>query len=777
MLSLFLLVLVASAIITYNVINRGEELVVIEKEDSKFPLLSIQQDNREINLLEGYVQAMNVVSTADKISLLGSDRKIEAIVNAEDTKVTKVTYEIRNNDGTRLIQSGEAVLGMEKDGKYEVSFICNDLISLGSEYIVVFIVDTDIEQGIHYYTRILYQEGLEDVIQDQIEYVEAFHNATFSEDGKSVISVGLEPNWELAETNPAKVNIHSAIDKVMWQGIEVVQVKETELNITYLAGNQVAYTLEYEMLSKEGEVFYQQGVVEKYYLNTVGDRIYLLEYEREIETKYQIENSVYEDDTISLGYQQREPQIMENESGDIAAFSVNNSLYFYYDSVNEIHEVWTSSEEKQMLEILSVDETGNIYFVVAGYLNQGVHEGNSGLVLYYYDNSLHVVNEIFFLRSDESPMQVLQELEEVLFLTTNGFLYVLLDGNLCKINLESRELELVFPGKEGRKFVSSKDGEQVAIIDNNQLQIMDLSTEIVRTISGDHGEIVVFQGFMNRDLVYGLANKEEAYVQNDGSEAYYFKSIQIEDVSGNLVKAYEYPEIRIISTSFEENQIRLERVEYKDTSVEAIADDTILASIEEDTRQNTMIYEDQVWVDLMHNITLDTLEHHSCDGILRESTGEVIYNLEYRADYYISSSPWEVLSYVDESSLAIEEAMKTSGNTRDQEGLYLWRSQSIASQKQINQPELAVAGMENQELISFSSEYLSPVLFYISEGVPVIVVSQTMETQAIIGYNQFNITLLNLETEETSLMGRKDAEQAFLEAKATYRTLYQEKAN
>ena len=42
-----------------------------------------------------------------------------------------------------------------------------------------------------------------------------------------------------------------------------------------------------------------------------------------------------------------------------------------------------------------MDEDGNIYFVVYGYMNRGVHEGKNGMSLYYYSAESMTTQELF----------------------------------------------------------------------------------------------------------------------------------------------------------------------------------------------------------------------------------------------------------------------------------------------------------------------------------------------------------------------------------------------
>ena len=45
------------------------------------------------------------------------------------------------------------------------------------------------------------------------------------------------------------------------------------------------------------------------------------------------------------------------------------------------------------IKILSVEENGNVSFVVYGYMNRGIHEGQTGVLVEYYNSLLNTVEE------------------------------------------------------------------------------------------------------------------------------------------------------------------------------------------------------------------------------------------------------------------------------------------------------------------------------------------------------------------------------------------------
>lgn len=94
--------------------------------------------------------------------------------------------------------------------------------------------------------------------------------------------------------------------------------------------------------------------------------------------------SAYAGNKIVLGIQEEEPVLVESDGGNVFAFVCDKGLYSYNVSEQKMAVLYTfqddTFDERCMydahnMKILTVDETGNVRFVVYGYMNRGLHEG------------------------------------------------------------------------------------------------------------------------------------------------------------------------------------------------------------------------------------------------------------------------------------------------------------------------------------------------------------------------------------------------------------------
>ena len=102
--------------------------------------------------------------------------------------------------------------------------------------------------------------------------------------------------------------------------------------------------------------------------------------------------------------------------------------------------------ENHSYEVLQVDETGNVTFLVYGYMNRGRHEGECGVSVCYYSSTLNVTEEMVFIPYNKSAGLLKADLETLSYVNGKNDLYLMVDGNIWHIGLEDKSSEIVVSG-------------------------------------------------------------------------------------------------------------------------------------------------------------------------------------------------------------------------------------------------------------------------------------------------------------------------------------------
>ena len=191
--------------------------------------------------------------------------------------------------------------------------------------------------------------------------------------------------------------------------------------------------------------------------------MYLLDYERRAEQIFAETSDSFSSGNIDLGVADSDVEMKESDGGTVLAFSQAGSLYSYNGADSSLARLFSfydaGKEDSRTLNdrhgfrILHVDETGNVMFLVHGYMNRGRHEGYCGIQVCYYSSTLNVMEELAFLPYTKSPDILEAEMENLSFANGKNDLYLMLDGSIYRIGLDDQSAAIVAegPGEGGHR--------------------------------------------------------------------------------------------------------------------------------------------------------------------------------------------------------------------------------------------------------------------------------------------------------------------------------------
>ena len=88
---------------------------------------------------------------------------------------------------------------------------------------------------------------------------------------------------------------------------------------------------------------------------------------------------------------------------------------------------------------MAASDEGDVDFLVYGYMNRGTYEGQMGVVFYHYDEDSRTVQEKFFVPVSEGYDQLESDITTLAYLGEDGMTYLLLNGKVTGIDLNSNE--------------------------------------------------------------------------------------------------------------------------------------------------------------------------------------------------------------------------------------------------------------------------------------------------------------------------------------------------
>ena len=816
---------VLSILIISSVMNRGNSDITMEMSEASYPLVYVNYEGEHINCLHGYAQEMDVSFMRDTITPLGENRELSLYIDTFNTSITSIAYEVRSTDGTRLIESTQLYDYIVQTAGISADIQLKDLIDPDEEYELIILLSDVQGRQLRYYTRVVLRS--DNHISEEIRFARNFHEKTFDRENADEIAQYLETNESGDNTTYSYVNIHSSFRQITWGDLTVEKITEPQLSITELFPQTARITISYyvNVLTETGE---RRCRVDEYYRLRYGiQRIYLLNYERTMTEVFEMDLEAFNNNKIDLGIRNADVEIAESEDGGAFAFVSANRLFCYNSNNNRFSQLfafYTKDHEDERtfynqndIRVLSVDEAGNVQFAVYGYMNRGTHEGKMGVAVYLFNGVLNTIEEEAFIPYNRSFATLENDVERLMYLNSNEELFVYLGGSIFCINLNDNSYTVVakdlaqgsFKVSESGRIVVWPEGEDSDRSQN--LNVMNLNTKVISTIDAGVGHYIRPLGFMEEDLIYGLVNQSDLFVDNAGSLVTPMFCINISSEPDNkITMQYQKDDIYIMNVILSDNQITMERARKTPEGVYVVTSaDQIMSNTSELRHENTIdvaatkTLEKIVQIAAKSNIATRSLKFMTPKEVMYEGGHEV--NLEYpesmHENYYVYGSGGILGVYAKESE-AVNIAEQESGTVLNGYGDYVWikanrnvsnqimkitaamqdeNNSSLAvcldtmllaegisrnSQYLLDQGATALSVLQDNmpedcEILDLSGCSLDAVLYYVNRDIPVMAILNDRSAVLIIGFNELNTVIMDPATGTIYKKGINDSTDWF----------------
>ena len=545
-------VFLASALIIGSIMNQGHNNMTMEMAPATLPMITMESGGVACNELHGNTVEMDVAYQKDCITLLGEGRQANFTVNTFGREITGISTEVRSIDGSRLIENSE-VTGWKANGKsFSVSLTLKDLIDTNTQYSLTLILELEGEQKVYYYTTILWNDDVH--ISEILEFATDFHGKLYDKEVAKELTKYLEPNSKLTDNGTFhKVNIHSSFQQITWGSLEPVQEDAASIRLTQISGNVASLLMDFVVSTGEGKNKIYYNVEEYYRVRYTSERMYLLDYERTM-TQIPDTTRMYANDKILLGITDENVDMMESADGNTVVFSDMGQLLSYNAATNGLTVIFSFYDKDNAdrrtlydnhgIKILDVDEGGNVKFAVYGYMNRGRHEGETGIQIISYDNSLNTIEEEVYIPYSKSYAVLKDEMEQLLYRNRQQHVYFFLENGVYDVDLENRSAEQLVSIRQDDSLQVSENHEIIVwqegddINHSNQLNVRNLNTGEQTVIRTEDGEAIRPLGFMGEDIIYGVARESDIRTENSGQIFYPMYKVCISNSSGDNLKEY-----------------------------------------------------------------------------------------------------------------------------------------------------------------------------------------------------------------------------------------------
>ena len=817
-------VFLASALIIGSIMNQGHNNMTMEMAPATLPMITMESGGVACNELHGNTVEMDVAYQKDCITLLGEGRQANFTVDTFGREITGISTEVRSIDGSRLIENSE-VTGWKANGKsFSVSLTLKDLIDTNTQYSLTLILELEGEQRVYYYTTILWNDDVH--ISEILEFATDFHGKLYDKEVAKELTKYLEPNSKLTDNGTFhKVNIHSSFQQITWGSLEPVQEDAASIRLTQISGNVASLLMDFVVSTGEGKNKIYYNVEEYYRVRYTSERMYLLDYERTM-TQIPDTTRMYANDKILLGITDENVDMMESADGNTVVFSDMGQLLSYNAATNGLTVIFSFYDKDNAdrrtlydnhgIKILDVDEGGNVKFAVYGYMNRGRHEGETGIQIISYDNSLNTIEEEVYIPYSKSYAVLKDEMEQLLYRNRQQHVYFFLENGVYDVDLENRSAEQLVSIRQDDSLQVSENHEIIVwqegddINHSNQLNVRNLNTGEQTVIRAEDGEAIRPLGFMGEDIIYGVARESDIRTENSGQIFYPMYKVCISNSSGNNLKEYGQDGIYIVDCAIEGNQITLSRIQRSENgSYQEILNDQIMNNVEEEPGQNKVvtadidIYERYVQIQTKTTIDTKTIKVLNPKEVVFEGGRELTLDAVSEVSRYYVYNAYGVQGIYSAPGKAVKEAYDSSGVVTNDRGITVWlkgnrvsrnqimaiKEESVTDQKNsltvcldnilrhagitrnteydLAQGKTAIQILEENmtgvQVLDLSGCSLDAVLYYVNQDIPVLAILEDGEAVLVTGFNEFNVVIMEPSTGKLYKKGMNDATTWFAE--------------
>ncbi len=822
-----IIVFVGTLFLSSFIMNRGNVNTTREMNRATLPKIYLSIEGETVNELSGYTSEMDLGLLRDTITPLDENRGITFRVVKYSRLISNINCKVRTVDGSRLIESFDVVQKSEDDYNILAQVTFKDLLEENTEYSLQIYLTFEDGSEAFYHTRIV--EADDYCVNEKLSFVREFLDKEMSEETNADLKTYMESNYLGDNTTLQYVNIHSSMKQLAFGDLSVKRITEPIVNIKEIASETGVFTASY-VVSLD-----TVGKAEKYFIDEYfrvkysNEVMYLLDFERTMEKVQTEDTSLVRTEDLYLGIADEDIGLIESDDGNIIAFTVGNTLYSYNNVENRVARLFSFYDEDNFdvrttnrdysIKALSVDEAGNVWFSVSGYMNRGTYEGKVGITLYYFNGITFEIEERFFIESDKSAEIVMRDLSELCFFSKEGIFYIMLDNSIYAIDAESKTTEILVAGLEENKYSVSEDstmmvwqlGEDVNA--SESLMLMNLNTKQITEINAPAGQYIKPLAFVGEDFIYGLAYKEDVLKDATGNVTFPMYCVKIQSKFGEILKQYKYDGIFVTKVSVKDALITLERVTKSDSeslSYKTI-DNEYISNNQEQSESSNIVnvftngsYEKVVRVLLKKEVTTKTVKIAPKEIIYEGDRKLEFEKAESLNTYYYVYYKGQLQKIFTNPANAVNEADVNYGTVVNEKGYYVWYRANRALRNQImdlsyddvtgeekNQLAFCLDSMLDYEGVVRNSEYLlsigktvleiledgledcnvldltgcslDSILYYVNRDIPVLAIADTEDAYLVIGFNQLAVVVLDPEKGWYKL-GRNEAEKLFYES-------------
>ena len=781
-----------------------------DMNDAVLPEVMVQFGDVLTNRMYGYRQPMEADFVRDSVTPLDTTKKLTLVVNPYDTKVRNLSYEIRTSDGSKVMEN-RTIKSLEtgSDGYLRTEIEISSGLLMNQEYSLQITLSTN-HGDAYYYTRVVSRSAT--YTEQYAKFADDFVQMSLDKTQADNLAAYLETSDSASSRNFAGLNINSPLADISWGNLNPQLSKAGIPVIKDINETTASISIEYEISAQNENGNTEYYLVTDFYRMRYDEtRIRLLDFKRSASEIFDPSLSVISNSGLLLGVRSKDVDYLTNEDGSVTAFTQNGDLWSYVPDTGKFVEIFTFRKDTESdfrdarvehdIKLLSVENNGDVDFMVYGYMNRGAHEGYSGVGIYHYNNDQGAIEEQVFIPCTESFEFLQEDLGTLSYVNQSGQLFIMIAGNLYQINIDENTYEVLADHIGSDDFGVSATNAHAAWKSESgdyagQIEFIDFDTMERRSIAPKASQKLDLLGFMNEDLVYGVVLDGDTLPNATGYMIDGITTFRIEGFDGTVKKEYHQDGLYVAGVTVGTTLMEFTLVQKSGDIYKGVKKDNIMnnstAATDKTSVEQTSSSRQGVIVRLTFEDSPSSEEPLILYAKVRNAGEKVV-------DIQVDKSSVEEVYYVyagggldsvwTDPAKAVQRADKQTGVVLNRAQQYVWERGNMKTQITLNTtdiPEiirtasLDVQNLQNglgdsAKVTDLTGCSLENVLYEVSAQRAVIARTGSDSSVVIVGYDQYNTYLLDPSTGEVKPYGMNDSTALFKNAGNMFITYLEQK--
>jgi len=590
----YIVLFLITAILTFLSMDYQSEIVAtVTMSEARLPVAKVKlQSGQFINRMYGYTNDIEESLMHTDLTPLPTDKKLDIILDTYGEKVKSISYKVRDTSDYSLIEDTKLDTFSAEENTVEAQLNIKNLLTDENIYLLEINVATEHFENISYYTAI--KSGQYDNLQKRLDYILDFNAVTLDVSRLNSINQYLETDSSLVNNNFGNVNINSSLYNVGWGDLNPFLQSDIVPSVIEMEGEIAIITLDYVCGAQNDYDGYDTYHVHDYYrVRQSSDKIYLLGYSRESNQVFDGRNDLISNGKINLGISSsNDVNVMASSDNKHTYFVNENTLWGYSVDTNRIYKVFTFESEdsdnvrenfgNHAIKLLRVDDSGDVKFIVYGYMNRGAHEGQVGVSLYSFHFADNEVQELCFIPLNVPYQYISENVADIAYVNSSDALYLSIGNTMYSIDLNSREVMVEIQELTDGMYSISDNGSIIGystkggLYDTEELRVFNIEKGSDCIIKPQDGDYLKALGFIGSDFIYGTARKDDVYTDEAGFVTFPMYKLYIMNDNYETIKEYEIEGIYVSAAEVDDYRINLSRVtknddgSYSSTSIDQL---------------------------------------------------------------------------------------------------------------------------------------------------------------------------------------------------------------